>query len=92
MVPLNRAIGLLLGHAQDLTIVSHHRNNYAGAVRNLGKLETELASTGKGTSSFVVAALRQRELTLPHSKSLRQAAVGSCCHATARWSIAASGQ
>jgi superoxide dismutase, Fe-Mn family len=58
-------------------IVSHHRNNYASAVRNLAKVEAELGRVGKDTPMFVVAALRERELTFRNSKSLHEAYFGN---------------
>jgi Fe-Mn family superoxide dismutase len=54
-------------------IVSHHRNNYGGAVRNLAKVEAELTRVTKDTPGFVVAALRERELTFRNSKALHEA-------------------
>ncbi len=58
-------------------IVSHHRNNYGGAVRNLGKAQAELTSLRADAPAFVVAALRERELTFRNSKSLHEAYFGN---------------
>src|SRR5688572_12173355 len=51
----------------EALLVSHHDNNYAGAVKNLNKVELELAATTKDTPGFVVAALRERELMFSNS-------------------------
>jgi Fe-Mn family superoxide dismutase len=53
-------------------LVSHHANNYAGAVKNLNKVEAELANVGKDTPPFVVAGLKERELTFRNSATLHE--------------------
>ncbi len=53
-------------------IVSHHDNNYAAAVKNLNKVEGELASVNKDTPGFLVAGLRERELTYTNSLILHE--------------------
>jgi superoxide dismutase, Fe-Mn family len=53
-------------------IVSHHENNYGGAVKNLAKVEAELARVTKETPPFVVAALKERELTFSNSAILHE--------------------
>ena len=53
-------------------LVSHHDNNYAGAVKNLNKVEAELANVTKDTPSFVVAGLKERELTFRNSAALHE--------------------
>ena len=53
-------------------ITSHHDNNYAGAVKNLNKVELELANVNKDTPGFQVAALRERELTYTNSMILHE--------------------
>ena len=53
-------------------ITSHHDNNYAGAVKNLNKVELELANVNKDTAGFQVAALRERELTYTNSMILHE--------------------
>jgi Fe-Mn family superoxide dismutase len=58
-------------------LVSHHQNNYAGAVKNLNRVEQELASITTETPPFVVAALRDRELTFRNSKSLHELYFGN---------------
>jgi len=54
-------------------ISSHHENNYGGAVRNLNRAEQELSQITADTPPFVVAALRDRELTFRNSKTLHEA-------------------
>ncbi len=53
-------------------VTSHHANNYAGAVKNLNKVELELAKVTKDTPGFQVAALRERELTYTNSMILHE--------------------
>lgn len=54
-------------------IVSHHENNYGGAVRNLNRLEVELAQVTRDTPPFVVGGLRQHELMYRNSATLHEA-------------------
>lgn len=72
VVPLPFSPGALNGLSERL-ITSHHDNNYGGAVRNLNRVERELSSINEETPAFVVAALRERELTFRNSKSLHEA-------------------
>lgn len=72
VVPLPFKVGSLDGLSERL-ITSHHENNYGGAVKNLNKVELELAQITKDTPPFVVAALRDRELTFRNSKALHEA-------------------
>jgi len=58
-------------------ITSHHENNYGGAVKNLNRVEQELTKINADTPPFVVAALRERELTFRNSKSLHEAYFGN---------------
>lgn len=58
-------------------IVSHHDNNYAGAVKNLNKVEEELARVNKDTPGFVVGGLRERELTFTNSAILHELYFGN---------------
>jgi len=58
-------------------IASHHDNNYAGAVKNLNKVELELAKVTKDTPGFQVAALRERELTYTNSMILHELYFGN---------------
>jgi superoxide dismutase, Fe-Mn family len=53
-------------------IVSHHDNNYGGAVRNLNKVEAELARVTADTPGFVVGGLKQGELQFRNSKVLHE--------------------
>src|SRR5262249_35486883 len=53
-------------------LVSHHDNNYAGAVRNLNKAEAELANVTKDTPAFLVSGLKERELTFRNSAALHE--------------------
>ncbi len=53
-------------------LVSHHANNYAGALRNLNAVELELAHTTKDTPGFLVAGLRERELSFTNSVILHE--------------------
>ncbi len=53
-------------------IVSHHENNYGGAVKNLNKVEEELSRVTKDTPAFVVAGLKERELTFTNSMILHE--------------------
>ena len=61
----------------EAMIVSHHDNNYAGAVKNLNKVEGELASINKDTPGFVVSGLRERELTFTNSLVLHEKYFGN---------------
>jgi Fe-Mn family superoxide dismutase len=61
-----------LSGISEKMIVSHHDNNYAGAVKNLVKVEGELASVTKDTPLFVVNGLKERELTFTNSKVLHE--------------------
>jgi Fe-Mn family superoxide dismutase len=54
-------------------MTSHHENNYGGAVKNLNRVEQELAAITKDTPPLIVAALRERELTFRNSKTLHEA-------------------
>jgi superoxide dismutase, Fe-Mn family len=53
-------------------VTSHHDNNYAGAVTNLNKVEDELARVHKDTPGYLVAGLRERELTYTNSLILHE--------------------
>ena len=61
-----------LNGISEKMIVSHHDNNYAGAVKNLNKVEESLASVTKDTPPFVVSGLKERELTFTNSAILHQ--------------------
>ena len=53
-------------------LVSHHDNNYAGAVRNLNAVEQQLARTDKDTPGFVLFGLQERALLFRNSKVLHE--------------------
>jgi Fe-Mn family superoxide dismutase len=76
IVPLPFAPGSLNGLSEKL-IASHHENNYAGAVKNLNRVEQELAKINSDTPPFAVVALRERELTFRNSKCLHEAYFGN---------------
>jgi Fe-Mn family superoxide dismutase len=61
-----------LSGISERMIVSHHDNNYAGAVKNLNKVEADLASINKDTPGYVVSSLRERELTYTNSIILHE--------------------
>ncbi len=61
-----------LNGISERMIVSHHENNYGGAVKNLNKVEEELARVTKDTPGFVVAGLKERELTFTNSMILHE--------------------
>jgi Fe-Mn family superoxide dismutase len=62
-----------LNGLSERMIVSHHEKNYGGAVKNLNRVEQELQPITSDTPPFVVAALRERELTFRNSKALHEA-------------------
>lgn len=70
--PLPFAPSALKGMSEKL-MVSHHENNYDGAIRNLNKLEQELAQINRDTPPFVVGGLRQHELMFRNSATLHEA-------------------
>ena len=76
VVPLPFKASSLNGLSERM-ITSHHENNYAGAVRNLNRVEQELSRITADTPPFVVAALRDRELTFRNSKTLHEAYFGN---------------
>lgn len=66
-----------LNGLSEKLLISHHDNNYAGAVKNLNRLEQELANVSKDTPAFVVGGLRQNELTFRNSMTLHEAYFGN---------------
>ena len=62
-----------LNGLSERLVTSHHEKNYGGAVKNLNRVEQELVRTNAETPPFVVAALRDRELTFRNSKTLHEA-------------------
>lgn len=75
-LPLPFAASSLRGLSERL-ITSHHDNNYGGAVKNLNRVEQELAAIGPDTPAFLVAALREKEITFRNSKALHEAYFGN---------------
>jgi Fe-Mn family superoxide dismutase len=71
VVPLPFDPKALPGLSERL-LVSHHDNNYAGAVKNLNAVELELARVTKETPGFLVSSLRERELTFTNSVILHE--------------------
>jgi Fe-Mn family superoxide dismutase len=76
VVPLPFDPKKLRGLSERL-LVSHHDNNYAGALKNLNKVEEQLASVTKDTPGFVVAGLKERELTFTNSVILHELYFGN---------------
>ena len=66
VVPLPFDPAKLRGLSERL-IVSHHDNNYAGAVKNLNKVEEALGQAGRDTPGYLMAGLKQRELAYTNS-------------------------
>lgn len=71
LVPLPFDPKKLRGLSERL-LVSHHDNNYAGALKNLIKVEAELATVTKDTPGFVVGGLKERELSFTNSVILHE--------------------
>jgi Fe-Mn family superoxide dismutase len=76
VVPLPFDPTKLRGLSERL-LVSHHDNNYAGALKNLNKVEEQLATVTKDTPGFVVAGLKERELTFTNSVILHELYFGN---------------
>jgi len=53
-------------------ITSHHDKNYAGAVKNLNKVEIDLAALKADAPGYLVAGLREKELTYFNSMVLHE--------------------
>jgi len=70
-VPLPFRASTLTG-ISDKMITSHHDKNYAGAVKNLNKVETDLAALKADAPGYVVAGLREKELTYFNSMVLHE--------------------
>ena len=75
-VPLPFAPGKLTGISERM-IVSHHDNNYAAAIKNLNKVEEQLAATNKDTAGFLIGGLKERELTFTNSMILHEQYFGN---------------
>src|ERR1043165_6498296 len=76
VVPLPFDPKKLKGLSERL-IVSHHDNNYAGAVKNLNKVEEELVRLTKDTPAFILGGLKERELTYTNSAILHELYFGN---------------
>jgi len=70
-VPLPFDPKKLRGLSEKL-LVSHWENNYGGALKNLGKVQDDLARTTKDTPGYLVAGLRERELSFHNSVVLHE--------------------
>lgn len=70
-VPLPFKAGALSGISEKM-ITSHHDKNYAGAVKNLNKVETDLAALKPDAPGYLVAGLREKELTFCNSMVLHE--------------------
>lgn len=53
-------------------MVSHHDNNYIAAVKGLNRVEEELSRATKDTPPFMIAGLKERELTFTNSLILHE--------------------
>lgn len=62
-----------LNGLSEKLLVSHHDNNYVGAIKNLNRLEQDLAQVTRDTPPFVVGGLRQSELMYRNSMTLHEA-------------------
>lgn len=71
VVPLPFDPKALRGLSERL-VTSHHENNYGGAVRNLNRVEQDLASVTKDTPGFQVFGLQDRALMFRNSKTLHE--------------------
>jgi len=58
-------------------LVSHHDNNYAGAVKNLNKVEEELSAIAADTPPFRVAGLEAAKLKFTNSMILHELYFGN---------------
>jgi Fe-Mn family superoxide dismutase len=71
IVPLPFDPKKLKGLSERL-LVSHHENNYGGALKNLNKVEVDLAATTKDAPGHAVGGLRERELVFTNSVILHE--------------------
>ncbi len=53
-------------------IVSHHDNNYAGAVKNLGKVEADLERLTSEAPGYLLSGLRDRQLLFHNSMTFHE--------------------
>lgn len=66
-----------LSGLSERLLVSHHENNYAGAVKNLNKVREQIAGLPADAPAFLVAGLRERELTFRNSAALHELYFGN---------------
>ena len=66
----------LSGFSEKL-LVSHHDNNYGGAVKNLNKVEVELSQVSPDTPGFTVAGLEAAKLKFTNSMILHELYFGN---------------
>jgi Fe-Mn family superoxide dismutase len=66
----------LSGFSEKL-LVSHHDNNYGGAVKNLNKVEETLAQVGPDTPGFTVSGLDAAKLKFTNSMILHESYFGN---------------
>jgi Fe-Mn family superoxide dismutase len=71
VVPLAFKHNALTGISEKM-ITSHHDKNYAGAVKNLNKVEIDLAALKADAPGYLVAGLREKELTYFNSMVLHE--------------------
>jgi len=69
--PLAFKAGSLTGISEKM-ISSHHDKNYAGAVKNLNKVETDIAALKLDAPAYLVAGLRDKQLTYFNSMVLHE--------------------
>jgi superoxide dismutase, Fe-Mn family len=69
--PLPFKAGTLTGISEKM-ITSHHDKNYAGAIKNLNKVETDIAALKADAPGYLVAGLREKELTYFNSMVLHE--------------------
>jgi Fe-Mn family superoxide dismutase len=62
-----------LNGISEKLVLSHHQNNYGGAVKNLNAVRAQLAQTGKEAPAFLVGGLRAKELAFGNSVTLHEA-------------------
>ena len=53
-------------------LVSHHDNNYAGAVRRLGSIDSQLSELGASAPSFMLNGLKREQLIALNSMILHE--------------------
>jgi Fe-Mn family superoxide dismutase len=61
-----------LAGISEKMITSHHDKNYVGAIKNLNKVETDLAALKPDAAGYLVAGLREKELTYFNSMALHE--------------------